>query len=310
MDPDPRPSRIELPTEWRDEWLPSRAELTRLLNQNPRYECSWNPFITAIITGTVFQPHTPDAYYWKDQPYLRRPINPVVIQPLTPLSESNNMPDLGDSAESLDFYMDIDQPSSSNSVQDSASDSAEDGSSNWTQDGSSDWTQDSSVDDEGLGDAEMEGLDDADSLDDDAATIHSNDSYGIPVRSRLQGREEGLLKPDYVLAQNCRGQQVIVAVIEIKPRASVTPRDGRRFRNYARRLLEMGTPASHAAMLLIAGGIAYVWWPDELHELSTRDVIGNQYLAARQAESMCVLVDTLYFLRLMARIRNRLAVVL
>jgi hypothetical protein len=142
-------------------------------------------------------------------------------------------------------------------------------------------------------------------VDEEAGGRTSLDSQGHPVLARDQGRELGVAKPDLVVVRGPRGQQRTVLVLEIKNENRMNRGDARRFWNYCTRVVQFGDQASHAVVMLIAGGIVYTWRRHELPALIEADLLDNARLAILRAEpNRCVNVDSPEFIQLLINIKH------
>jgi hypothetical protein len=140
---------------------------------------------------------------------------------------------------------------------------------------------------------------------DEVAGRTSLDSQGHAVLARSQGREPGVAKPDFVVVRGPRGQQRTVLLIEVKNENSITSKDAKRFMRYCNRVVEFGDRASHAAVMLIAGGVVYTWRRPELPALVLEDPLDNDRLALLQEEpNRCVNVDSPQFIQLLRNLKH------
>ncbi|KAG9125371.1 hypothetical protein FRC07_007848 [Ceratobasidium sp. 392] len=138
--------------------------------------------------------------------------------------------------------------------------------------------------------------------------ITSTDSCGQTVRGRDgRGPEPARLKPDFVIAQGPRGNQRIVAIVEIKRGQEINQGDADRFLAYCTRLSRSCNPevTERTTALLIAGGIAYEWSRDEIDLLAEDGVFKNDDLEVMRNEGRSVRVNTDEFLHLLEGIRER-----
>ncbi|KAG9080944.1 hypothetical protein FRC06_005978 [Ceratobasidium sp. 370] len=275
------PTRIEpMPTEWPEEIAQPVFDLHTRMRKSLRYEDTWDPSINSIL-GHYF-PTPVQGFTIGHQYPLRKPLF---------ANQVSGEPESGDSNSPM--VLDWTPNSPGGSPTQNSDD--EDMPSTQTSAGSDpDWTPTPF-------DSQPSNLDDGETQ----LLATSISSFGHAVQGRGQGHEPDLCKPDVVIRYGFGPEALkIVAVIEYKVAQTINSEDAGRFDKYAKRLLELGECASRAHLILITGGIAFYWRPDEIQALISQGWVTESYLEARQAQGLSVRVDGVGFMQLFVRVRN------